>query len=41
MESLQTAANATLVQDIDHPHELEMTDTDIFADGQLESTLHN
>ena len=31
MESLQTAGNATLVQDIDHPHEFEMTDTDIFC----------
>ena len=41
MGYLQTASNATLVRNIDHPHELEMTDTDIFANGQLESTLHN
>ena len=41
LEHLKTTASATLVRNIDHPHELEMTDTDIFANRQLESTLHN
>ena len=31
LEYLQTSASATLVRNIDYPHEYEMADTNIFA----------